>query len=246
MKAWLSRILTTTFITGYRKRQRELRLAAIGEIPDRQLARVASQPSSGLRSAEGGVLDRQPNPRLTRALQALSDDFRTVVYLAMSRATPSGRSAPSWEPRPGPWPRGCSVRAANSATTPPPLIPKGPCTMANLLARRTRGAALDGLRAEGLTILVTGATDGLGRAVSSELARRGAAVLLHRHSDARLADNARQIADAAGSRRPRTYRADLSSVADVRLLAEHVLEEEAQLDGIHRPSAYASARSAQR
>lgn len=82
MGAWLYRILTTTFISGYRKRQREPRPPAGGGIPDRQPAWAGSQPSSGLDSAEAEVLAHQPDPRLTRALQALSDDFRTVVYLA--------------------------------------------------------------------------------------------------------------------------------------------------------------------
>ena len=80
--AWLYRILANTFISGYRQRQHEPHLAADSQIRDWQLARTGSQPSSGLNSAETEVLRHQSDPRVTRALQTLSDDFRTVVYLA--------------------------------------------------------------------------------------------------------------------------------------------------------------------
>jgi hypothetical protein len=51
-------------------------------------------------------------------------------------------------------------------------------------------------------------------------------VLPHGRSDARLADRLREIAEATGSERLRTYRADFSSLDDVRRLAERVLAEE--------------------
>jgi RNA polymerase sigma-70 factor, ECF subfamily len=82
MKAWLYRILTNTFISSYRKRQREPRIAAAGEIQDRTPALVGNDPAATLNSAETEVLDRQPDPRVTRALQALNQDLRTLVYLA--------------------------------------------------------------------------------------------------------------------------------------------------------------------
>jgi len=82
MGAWLYRILTNTFISGYRKRQHEPQLAAASQIWDGQLARSGYQPSAGLASAETEVLERQPDPRISRALRALSQDLRAVVYLA--------------------------------------------------------------------------------------------------------------------------------------------------------------------
>jgi RNA polymerase sigma-70 factor, ECF subfamily len=82
MRAWLHRILTTTFITSYRKRQREPQPAVTGNIPDWQLARARPDPTFELKSAETEALERQADPSVKLALQALSEDLRTVVYLA--------------------------------------------------------------------------------------------------------------------------------------------------------------------
>jgi len=72
------------------------------------------------------------------------------------------------------------------------------------------------------TVLVTGATDGLGQALASELASQGAAVLLHGRSEARLESVRREIRQATGSDRLDTYRADFSSLEAVRRLAHDV------------------------
>jgi len=72
------------------------------------------------------------------------------------------------------------------------------------------------------SILVTGATAGLGKALASELARRGATVLVHGRSQERVDAAIEQIAAASGSERLVAHVADLSSLAAVRRLAEAV------------------------
>ena len=80
------------------------------------------------------------------------------------------------------------------------------------------------------TILVTGATDGLGRALARELAGLGATVLLHGRVKARLEEARREIGQATGSDRLRAYRADLSSLEEVRRLAREVTGDQERLD----------------
>jgi NAD(P)-dependent dehydrogenase (short-subunit alcohol dehydrogenase family) len=80
------------------------------------------------------------------------------------------------------------------------------------------------------TILVTGATDGLGRALARELAARGATVLLHGRAKARLEDTRREIVEATGSDRLHTYLADLASLEQVRRLGREVGGDQERLD----------------
>ncbi|OYO07508.1 RNA polymerase subunit sigma-24 [Enemella evansiae] len=82
LKAWLYRILTNTYINSYRKAQRSPKISDGESVEDWQLARAESHSSTGLRSAEMEALDRMPDSAVTDALNNLSDDFRTAVYLA--------------------------------------------------------------------------------------------------------------------------------------------------------------------
>src|SRR5919199_752211 len=79
-------------------------------------------------------------------------------------------------------------------------------------------------------ILVTGATDGLGKRVASELARRGATVLLHGRNRERLQATFEQVRKETGSERLSYYLADFSSLGEVRELAGRILSEEGRLD----------------
>lgn len=82
LKAWLYRILTNTYINGYRKRQRQPVQQPTDEIADWQLAQAETHTSTGLRSAEVEALDRLPDTDVKHALQELAEEFRMVVYLA--------------------------------------------------------------------------------------------------------------------------------------------------------------------
>lgn len=82
MRAWLYRILTNTYINGYRKRQRRPAVHPTDEFTDWQVAEVESHTSTGLRSAEMDALDNIPDVDIKNALQELPEEFRLAVYLA--------------------------------------------------------------------------------------------------------------------------------------------------------------------
>src|SRR5919109_2487783 len=109
------------------------------------------------------------------------------------RRSSSARSSQSPRPRSAPWYYGRG-RPSHRRTAKPSPPPKRPDPMPPV---------------EG-SILVTGSTDGLGRALARELAARGATVLLHGRSEARLDETLRELASATGAERLQTYRADLA------------------------------------
>ncbi|TDE23829.1 SDR family NAD(P)-dependent oxidoreductase [Actinomadura sp. 6K520] len=75
------------------------------------------------------------------------------------------------------------------------------------------------------TILITGATDGLGRALAARLAAEGASILVHGRDDQRGKATMQEIGGRAF-----WYRADLSSLAETRALAEAVRADHPRLD----------------
>jgi NAD(P)-dependent dehydrogenase (short-subunit alcohol dehydrogenase family) len=75
------------------------------------------------------------------------------------------------------------------------------------------------------TILITGATDGLGRGVAGALADQGHTLLLHGRSQERLDAVAGMLSTTV-----RTYLADLGSLKAVRNLTEELLEAEDRID----------------
>ncbi|MEI6623495.1 MAG: sigma-70 family RNA polymerase sigma factor [Actinomycetes bacterium] len=82
IKAWMFRILTNTYINGYRKRQRQPVQASTDDVEDWQMAQAESHTGHGLRSAEALALDRLPDGDVVDALAAIPEDFRMAVYLA--------------------------------------------------------------------------------------------------------------------------------------------------------------------
>jgi NAD(P)-dependent dehydrogenase (short-subunit alcohol dehydrogenase family) len=80
------------------------------------------------------------------------------------------------------------------------------------------------------TVLITGATSGLGRALAERLAGEGAAVLLHGRDEERGRSAVEEIRRATGNDRLRWYRADLASLADVQELADRVRADHERLD----------------
>ncbi|MCB9568218.1 MAG: SDR family NAD(P)-dependent oxidoreductase [Myxococcales bacterium] len=73
-----------------------------------------------------------------------------------------------------------------------------------------------------MKILVTGATDGIGRQTALDLARRGAHVILHGRSADKLAAARAAIAAESGSDDLDVVRGDLGSLAEVRALAAEI------------------------
>ena len=80
----------------------------------------------------------------------------------------------------------------------------------------------------GKTILVTGATDGLGKLTAAMLAKGGARVLLHGRDLAKGEKVLAEIRAAGGD--VAFYKADLASLAEVRDLAKAVQARHARLD----------------
>ena len=83
---------------------------------------------------------------------------------------------------------------------------------------------------EDRTVLITGATDGLGRATAHALASGGATILVHGRSRERGEETMAELRAAAGEDRAHLHLADLSSLEEVRRLAAEVEENHGRLD----------------
>jgi NAD(P)-dependent dehydrogenase (short-subunit alcohol dehydrogenase family) len=80
------------------------------------------------------------------------------------------------------------------------------------------------------TILITGSTDGLGRATAHELAALGANVLVHGRDQGRIDATVQELTRAGARAKVKGYRADLSELAQVRRLAAEIASNHDRLD----------------
>ncbi len=82
LKAWLYRILNNTFISNYRKAQRQPKKTDAAEVEDWQEYEAASHQSTGMVSAEAEAIENLPDSEIREALAKLPEDRRMAVYLA--------------------------------------------------------------------------------------------------------------------------------------------------------------------
>ena len=86
------------------------------------------------------------------------------------------------------------------------------------------------MKLQGKTVLITGATDGLGKRVAQMAAEEGADLLLHgrdpKKGDAVLAE----LKEAGAKGRLEFYRADLASLEEVRAMAKEILARHPRIE----------------
>ena len=82
LKAWLFRILTNTYINGYRRQARQPVQCSTEQVTEQCLAAAYARSTTEQRSAEDHMLDSLPDNAIKAAMQMLPPQFRQVVYYA--------------------------------------------------------------------------------------------------------------------------------------------------------------------
>jgi RNA polymerase sigma-70 factor (ECF subfamily) len=88
LNAWLYRILTNVYISGYRRSQRQPTQYSMEYLTDLQLLNLGHRGSRGLPSAEDEALAALPDNEIQAAVRAMPEQFRSVVYYADVESLP--------------------------------------------------------------------------------------------------------------------------------------------------------------
>lgn len=99
----------------------------------------------------------------------------------------------------------------------------------------------DDLRADGRTCLVTGASSGLGLAIATQLAQRGATVLMASRS--RIPAAGDEVRAAAGHDRVEQFRVDLSDLPQVHRFADELRDRGGPIDVVVDNAGVATPRA---
>lgn len=83
---------------------------------------------------------------------------------------------------------------------------------------------------QGRTIMITGATDGIGKQAAHELARRGAELILHGRNRTKTENVVAEVRRESGNENVTYVLADFASLAEVRHLADEMKQGHARLD----------------